>query len=54
MDSGYAPDLANSAIAGMISLGYTRSVAETAVRMALQSESSDNIGELIKAALKNV
>ncbi|MHC1574968.1 MAG: Holliday junction branch migration protein RuvA [Candidatus Methanogasteraceae archaeon] len=54
MDSGYAPDLANSAIAGMISLGYARNVAETAVRMALQSESSGDVGELIKAALKNV
>ena len=50
----YPPDIANAAVAGMVSLGYARSVAETAVHRALQSESIHDVGELIKAALKNV
>lgn len=47
-------DLASSAIAGMISLGYTRAAAEAAVHGALRSEPIHDVGELIKAALKNV
>ena len=47
-------DLAGAAIAGMISLGYARSVAEIAVRSALQSESGGDVEALLKAALRNV
>lgn len=53
-ETGYPADTASAAIAGMVSLGYTRSVAEAAVHAALQSESAFDLGELIKAALKNV
>ncbi len=53
-ETGYPADTASAAIAGMVSLGYTRSVAETAVHAALQSGSVLDLGELIKAALKNV
>ena len=48
------PNLASSAIAGMVSLGYTRAAAEAAVHGALRSEPIRDVGELIKAALKNV
>ena len=48
------PNLASSAIAGMVSLGYTRAAAEAAVHGALRSEPTHDVGELIKAALKNV
>jgi len=50
------PDIASSAVAGMISLGYARATAEAAVHGALRSEHVDvgDVGELIKAALKNV
>ncbi|MEA1907658.1 MAG: Holliday junction branch migration protein RuvA [Euryarchaeota archaeon] len=53
---GQPPDLASSAIAGMISLGYTRATAEAAVHGALRSEHVHgvDVGELIKEALKNV
>ncbi len=53
-ETGYPADTASAAIAGMVSLGYTRGVAETAVHAALQSGSVFDVGELIKAALKNV
>ncbi len=53
-ETGQPPDLASSAIAGMISLGYTRAAAEAAVHGALRSEPIHDVGELIKAALKNV
>jgi len=56
VETGQPPDLASSAIAGMISLGYTRAMAEAAVHGALRSEHVHDVdvGELIKAALKNV
>jgi Holliday junction resolvasome RuvABC DNA-binding subunit len=38
----------------MVSLGYTRAAAEAAVHGALRSEQVCDLGELIKAALKNV
>ncbi|MCK4651588.1 MAG: Holliday junction branch migration protein RuvA [Methanosarcinales archaeon] len=55
-ETGQPPDLASSAIAGMVSLGYTRATAEAAVHGALRSEHVQevDVGELIKAALKNV
>ncbi|RZN39419.1 MAG: Holliday junction branch migration protein RuvA [Methanosarcinales archaeon] len=55
-ETGQPPDLASSAIAGMISLGYTKATAEAAVHSALRSEHAQgvDVGELIKAALKNV
>ncbi|HIE31798.1 MAG TPA: Holliday junction branch migration protein RuvA [Methanosarcinales archaeon] len=53
-EAGQPPDIASSAVAGMISLGYTRTAAEAAVHRALQSEQVYDVGELIKAALKNV
>jgi len=55
-ENGQPPDIASSAIAGMISLGYTRATAEAAVHGALRSEHVQDVdvGELIKAALKNV
>jgi len=53
-ETGYPADTASAAIAGMVSLGYTRSVAETAVHAALQSGSALDVGELIKAALKSL
>ncbi len=55
-ETGQPPDLARSAIAGMVSLGYTRAAAEAAVHSALLSEHAHDVdvGELIKAALKNV
>ena len=55
-ETGQPPDITSSAIAGMISLGYTRATAEAAVHGALRSEHVHDVdvGELIKAALKNV
>ena len=53
-ETGYPADTASAAIAGMVSLGFARSVAEAAVHAALQSGSALDLGELIKAALKNV
>ncbi|HDJ38159.1 MAG TPA: Holliday junction branch migration protein RuvA [Methanosarcinales archaeon] len=54
VNSGHPHDLADAAIAGMISLGYARSVAEIAVRSALQSESGGDVEAILKAALRNV
>lgn len=53
-EAGYPSDLASAAIAGMVSLGYTRSAAETAVHKALRSESVYDVEGLIKAALRNI
>lgn len=55
-ETGQPTGLASSAIAGMISLGYTRATAEVAVHGALRSEHVHevDVGELIKAALKKV